>query len=336
MARKDLLKGLLSSGNEAPSAPQTPSAAPAPTSSAAQSFNPMNAPRMNRGAIGAVGQSIADLRSRSVFEVSADLIDAAGLEDRLDKDAEGIEALAASMRIYGQQVPVLLRHSPKAEGRYEIVYGRRRVAALREAGLPVKAMLRDLTDRDLMIAQGQENALRKDLSFIEKANFARQMRDAEFERAVICDALAIDKTVVSRMLTVIDTIPLPLLHAIGAAPSIGRDRWLELSARIQGRDTAALRALISGASSDDRFETLFRALSPRKADRSTPSPLMGSDRLPLGLVTQRGGKTILTFSSKEAEGFDEWLVTNIETLHQQFLSLSDPEADSTTGGTSAQ
>ena len=301
MARKDLLKGLLSASTEPDVARP-----PAPP------------PRMTKGAIGAVGQSIADLRSRSVLEIPADLIDSAGLQDRLDDDAEGVSALAESMRVYGQQVPVLLRHSPVTEGRYEVVYGRRRVAALRLAGLPVKAMLRDLTDRDLMIAQGQENALRKDLSFVEKANFARQMRDMGFDRAVICDALAVDKTVISRMLTVADGVPLPLLQAIGAAPSVGRDRWLALVERLRDRDPDTLPALARGETSDERFETVFRKLAQPRPKPPAPEEealaIAG-----LGHALRKGDTTVLTLQRGVAKGFDDWLIRNISALHLQFL-----------------
>lgn len=306
MARKDLLKGLLSAGAE-PESPRPP----APP------------PRMTKGAIGAVGQSIADLKSRSVIEIPTDLIDNGGLEDRLDDDAAGLAELAESMRVYGQQVPVLLRHAPGAEGRYEVVYGRRRVAALKLVGLPVKAMLRDLSERDLMIAQGQENALRKDLSFIEKANFARQMRDNGFDRAVICDALAVDKTVISRMLTVADAVPLPLLHAIGAAPSVGRDRWLELVGRLQDRDPAAVLAAVEGDSSDARFETLFRKLAPRRPRPAVPEALVGAEATQLGEVSRKGDRLVLTLAGKPAEGFGDWLVAHMAELHARWLERKD-------------
>lgn len=302
MARKDLLKGLLSASTE-----PDPARPPAPP------------PRMTKGAIGAVGQSIADLKSRSVLEIPAELIDSAGAQDRLDEDPEGVSALAESMRVYGQQVPVLLRHSPTTEGRYEVVYGRRRVAALRLAGLPVKAMLRDLTDHDLMIAQGQENTLRKDLSFVEKANFARQMRDMGFDRPVICDALAVDKTVISRMLTVADSVPLPLLQAIGAAPSVGRDRWMALVERLKDHDPASLPALAKGEDSDARFEAVFRKLAPV---RSAPplSPKAAPLEIPgLGHVQRKGQATVLTLQRDAAKGFDDWLIRNLSALHLQYL-----------------
>lgn len=308
MARKDLLKDLMSG---------------APT---AQAHSP--SPRMTKGAIGAVSQSIADLRTRALVDVPADMIDDAGLSDRLDADEDGILALAESIRLYGQQVPVLLRHSPNYEGRYDVVYGRRRVAALRHLGLPVKAMLRDLTDRDLIMAQGQENTARKDLSFIEKANFARQMVALGFERKVICDALHIDKTVISRMLVVADAIPERLIHAIGAAPAAGRDRWLALADRAKGHPLDAMVASAIGDTSDDRFVAVFDALGQpqRSAPQAAPppAPLLSGDGSALGQVRRSKGRTVIELSAGQ-DGFADWLAENIAQLHADWQAGQPPE-----------
>lgn len=319
MARKDLLKGLMGGPAPVPPAPQPEPAVEPPTP-------PLS--RGVKGAIGAVSQSIAELKSRAILDVAPDLIDDAGLKDRLDADAAGIAELAQSISRYGQQVPVLLRPSPRAEGRYDIVYGRRRVAALKSLGQPVKAMIRDLKDRDLILAQGQENAARKDLSFIEKANFARQMRDAGFERALICDALSVDKTVISRMLAVIDTIPLSLLRAIGSAPSAGRNRWLELADALSQHPEiplTQLEAAALGDSSDERFAAVLRAARPAAAPaapraKSTPEPLYGKDRCQLGQIERRSDRTQITLSKSAAPGFDDWLIEQMDRLHQTYLS----------------
>lgn len=300
MARKDLLKSLMDAGPSDPKKTALP-------------------PRSAKGAIGAVSQSIAELREKALIEVPADMIDNAGLEDRLDIDEDGIQALVESLRTYGQQVPVLLRHSPNYEGRYEIVYGRRRVEALKRLGQPVKAMLRNLNTRDLIVAQGQENAARKDLSFIEKTNFARQMDEQGFKRKIICDALHIDKTVISRMMAVADALPHQLILAIGAAPAVGRDRWLALAERIKERELAELLPLIDGDDSNTRFQTLFTALetpAPAPIKANPPAPLTGLDGAALGEVktSAKGAQIKLT----DAE-FSGWLIENIEEIHRLFL-----------------
>jgi ParB family chromosome partitioning protein len=277
-------------------------------------------PRYTTGAIGAVSQSIADLKSRSVIEVDPRMIDTAGLHDRLGEDGD-LAALVESIRTYGQQVPVLLRPNPNDAERYQVVYGRRRVAALKQLGQPVKALVRILDDRELVIAQGQENSARKDLTFIEKANFARQMVAAGYERKVICDALHMDKTLISRMLSVADRTPLPLIEAIGSAPGIGRDRWLALADLLEktGNDGVALAV---GETSDKRFEAVIRGLSKPKPQKPPPTPavkrLRNDNGVEIATADRRKNKMVLTINSKNADGFDDWLVTHLAEIHRNW------------------
>ncbi|MGR3321938.1 MAG: plasmid partitioning protein RepB [Pseudooceanicola sp.] len=303
MARKDLLKGLMGD-TETPPAKSDP---PAPR------------PRYSKGAIGAVGQSIAQLKSRALEEVHADMIDDAGLTDRLGEDDAEFESLKTSLKEYGQQVPVLLRHSANYEGRYEVVYGRRRVAALKALRMPVKAMVREINDRDLIIAQGQENSARRDLTFIEKANFARQMVDLGFERKVICDALHIDKTVISRMLAVIEAVPMPLIRAIGPAPSAGRDRWLKLADGAGDKDAKALARQLSGETSDARFEEALALVTAAPVKRTkAPETELKADGHRIARAKKQGKKTVLTFDAAEADGFEDWLIENIGEIHRSW------------------
>ena len=296
MARKGILDDLMNGGDDAAG----PSPAPAP------------APRRTGGAIGVVSRSIADLKSRSVVELDPRMIDGAGLQDRLDADDVDLDALVRSISEYGQQVPVLVRINPNYPERYQAVYGRRRVAALKRLGQSVKALVRDLNDRDLIVAQGQENSARKDLSFIEKVNFARQMRDAGYDRKVICDALSMDKTLISRMLQIADAVPVRLIEAIGAAPSVGRDRWMALAQKIDGRDVVAAAR---GESSDARFEAVVAALTqPRRKD-TTAGEARGFGRL-----WRSGGKLVLSVDSRIAPGFDDWLAANIDRIHHDWDS----------------
>ncbi|MEX5600739.1 plasmid partitioning protein RepB [Pseudophaeobacter sp. C1-32P7] len=301
MARKNLLKGLM----EGTAEPQEGDASPARVDA--------SRPRYNTGAIGVVSKSIADLKSRSVTEIDPDLIDSGGLQDRLD--AGGIDELARAIRDYGQQVPVLLRPNPENPDRFQVVYGRRRVAALRALGATVKAMVRALDDRELVIAQGQENSARKDLTFIERANFARQMRDAGYDRKVICDALHTDKTLVSRMLSVADRIPVDLIEAIGAAPGMGRDRWMKLADSLGGQDMTS-EAL--GDTSDARFEAVMAELNAPKPPALPPAAIKATDGADLATTDRKRGKTVLTLNTKSAPGFDDWLVENLARLHRDW------------------
>ena len=301
MARKGILDDLMNgAGDPATASPQ--------------------APRRTGGAIGVVSRSIADLKSRSVVEIDPQMVDDAGLKDRLDGAEDDLDGLVESIRDYGQQVPVLVRVNPNYPERYQVVYGRRRVAAMKRLQLPVKALVRDLDDRALIMAQGQENTARKDLSFIEKVNFARQMRDAKYDRKVICDALNMDKTLISRMLQIADAVPVRLIEAIGAAPSIGRDRWMALAGRLDGRD---LSGMAVGDSSDARFETVMAAATPpRRATAHAATALSREDGISYGQIQRRGSKLVVTLDSRSAQGFDDWLAENIDRIRHDWINQS--------------
>jgi ParB family chromosome partitioning protein len=325
MARKDLLKGLM--GDQHVSDTPKPKVEKSNTPPAP---SPQRG-RYTKGAIGAVSQQIADLKSRSVTELDPHLIDAGGIKDRLDFDQKDHDLLMASLKEFGQQVPVLVRPHPSDDGRYQIVYGRRRVLALRDLGLPVSAMIRDLDDDALIMAQGQENSARKDLSFIEKANFARQMRDADYDRHAMCAALHIDKTVISRMFSVVDRLPIEVIESIGAAPNVGRDRWIKMAEMYDNigygpEDAIAMMGLLgSNSNSDKRFDGLMTALmgsmekrqavKPKKQP-STKSPLRATDGTVLGQASWGNGRMTMIVDQKQSNGFDEWLVENIAEIHQ--------------------
>lgn len=318
MARKDLLKGLM----DAP-APDASEAAEKPIAPVRQGGSGIGTSM--GGAIGAVSQSIASLKARSVIEVDTKMIDAAGLRDRLGEPDEDMAALIRSIKEHGQQVPVMLRPNPNYPERYEVVYGRRRIAALSALGQPVKAMVRGFSTAELIMAQGQENAARRDLSFVEKALFAQAMREAGYKRGVICDALHTDKTVISRLLRVADGIPTDLIEAIGAAHGIGRDRWLalaELNCDNDLIDTAV------GETSEARFEAVFKAAQPstraKAKAREIPVPEEAPQLLKtrkggkLGQVVRKGGKTTISLEAEVLNGFDGWLVAALPRLHMEW------------------
>lgn len=314
MARKNLLVGLME-----PATTATPVASPAPTA-----IDPAR-PRFAKGAVGAISRSVAELQSRALIDIDANLIDAAGMPDRLGSEAEDDAALRESIAEYGQQLPVLVRPHPTEEGRYQIVYGRRRVQALRELGRPVKALVRQLDDRDLIMAQGQENTARRDLSFIEKANFAYHMELGGYDRKLIGDTLSTDKTLISRLLSVIERVPFDVIHAIGAAPSIGRERWLALADALEAGklDARALAAQINEAeakTSDERFEVALRLARGQQTppDRLERQWIRDASGTTLAEVQRSGGRLTIRLDKKIGSGFEDWLLAELPDLHRKW------------------
>lgn len=258
MARKHLLSDLARPRSDEPELSN-----PGAIESAAPQYAP-------RGAIGAVSRSIELLKSQSLTELDPDLIDAPAVIDRLDEDGEQFEEFARNIRENGQQVPILVRPHPTAEGRYQIAYGRRRLKAVKAAGLQIKAAVRPLTDDELVLAQGQENSARQDLSFIERALYAAELEANGFQRSVIMAALAVDKSNLSRLIQAATQLPADIIRSIGAAPKTGRDRWRELSTRLesQGAIDAAREVLadntVKPLPSDERFARVLQAIAPKK------------------------------------------------------------------------
>jgi ParB family chromosome partitioning protein len=267
-----------------------------------------------------------------VIEVDPQLIDASPFADRLSvgPEDEGFASLKESIRDGGQQVPVLLRPHPDAAGaaRYQSAYGHRRILAARELGLPVKAIVRPMSDVELATAQGRENAERRDLSFIERAMFARTLVASGFDRAVAQAALSVHKSEMTRLLQVAEAIPRHIARAVGAAPKIGRPRWQALgemldreAARVKAEDEIA-SARFRDADSDRRFQMLFARLASRTLKKQGATPLKGAAGKPIGELAVRGKGSVITLSGEAGEGFGAFVAARLPSLHAEFSARS--------------
>ncbi|ASS58585.1 plasmid partitioning protein RepB (plasmid) [Rhizobium leguminosarum] len=259
---------------------------------------------------------------QTIVELDPGLIDASFVSDRLAIDAAELAQLVEQIREHGQQVPILVRPHPETRGRYQVAYGHRRLAAAREIGIRVRAVVRDLTDGQLVVSQGQENSARTNLSYIERALFASRLEERSFGRDVIMAALGVDKAALSRMLIVIRQVPLRLVNAIGAAPDIGRRRWLELGERLEKADVEKIIAELSAddtrkISSDERFQ---RALVLATKKTAAPKPAVAKTQVtgvPVMIKKTVSGATFV-FDGKIAPGFDQFVQERLKGLFQEF------------------
>ena len=208
-------------------------------------------------------------RGETVVDLDPLLIDASMIADRLmpTSDAD-FRQLVVSIRDNGQQVPILVRPHPEHPDRYQVAYGHRRVAAATQLQKTVKAVVRNLSDAELVVAQGKENLERRNLTFIERAMFAFHLEQYGFERKTVAAALGVGAPEASRLVTVAKSLPHDVIRTIGPAPRAGRPRWLALARLMESPgaiDTArrclselSLRKRQSG--SDARFEAVLEAL----------------------------------------------------------------------------
>ena len=89
-----------------------------------------------------------------------------------------IDELAASIREKGVLQPVLVRPAPGAQGEYQLVAGERRWRAAQRAGLrALPAMIRELSDLEVLEIAIVENVQRADLSPLEEALSFRALMD---------------------------------------------------------------------------------------------------------------------------------------------------------------
>ena len=149
-----------------------------------------------------------------------------GLRDRLVLEDSSIDELAESICKHGQQVPIMVRPSAQPD-RYRIIYGRRRLAAIRKGRGTVKALFEPWTMTHLLIAQGQNN-LRLDPSFIESLFLSKRCR-IRYKPGVIQD-VGLTRQGVSNHRVVIEQLPDGLVQLIGPAHGIGRRQWGDLAA----------------------------------------------------------------------------------------------------------
>lgn len=278
----------------------------------------------NTGAMSGVKSTLKDLSSNAVRDIAVEVIEEGGPKDRLSFSDADVAALAESIRTHGQQVPIMVRPIPEKPGYYRVVYGRRRLRALKQLGQPAKALVRSLNDQQAILAQGQENSQRLDPSFIEKALFATELADTGYTQPVILDALAIDKPMLSRMTKVARTIPQEVIQQIGSAHGIGRRRWEELADRVRSHDLdltgiVARLALAEDAPSDARFgqvaDAVGRHLKAPASESQAPSPALSvtlSDGTQVAEIKDSARSLTVKLSKTETPEFARWMRENAE------------------------
>jgi len=284
-------------------------------------------------ALGALQGSLAAIR-----EIDPNLIDDWGPVDRLDEftavnsedDGEGFDALKSSIQDGGQQVPILVRKA-KSEGRFEAIYGRRRLRACRELGIKVRANVQDIDDQTALLAKGLENAARRNLSFYEKARFAEAILEAGHATPTVRQVLSLSASGLSHLMKVTQNVPVKVGDLIGAAPKSGRPKWtalaeLFISKKLTEKTAVSLlQKCGEEVSSDDRLDLLLKEASKRGARQGQGS----SEVTPVEGVTIKTGRGSISMSVKKSGAnakFADWLDDNLAEIikrsHAEFTAVN--------------
>jgi len=176
------------------------------------------------------------------------------MHDRLECgiNEQTCKAEIESIGKHGQLVPVLgrrLQSDPKHD--FELIYGARRLFVCQHLNLPILTEVREITDREAVIAMDIENRHRKDISAYERGHsYSRWLHDKVFStQDDIAHSLSISASQVSRMLK-IARLPSIVVSAFGSAAVICESWGLELHEALN--DPAKRQLIIDRARSLDR------------------------------------------------------------------------------------
>ncbi|QLF71530.1 plasmid partitioning protein RepB (plasmid) [Peteryoungia desertarenae] len=328
MARKDIFANITASQSPAPERKTTPGYA---TRGASRSMINSLSELAEKAAL--AEQSIA---GEAVVELDPALLDSSFVSDRMGEDEAAFQELVEAIRERGQDTPVLVRPHPTSEGRYQIVFGHRRVRAAKLLERPVKAVVKGVSDIDHVIAQGQENSARENLSFIERATFAQNLTNLGHDRRIIQVALSVDPPMLTRMLSVTSRVPQNVIAAIGSAKGIGRDRWLDLAQQIEHPTALALSEQLilsdgfASLSSEARFDLILSEIkkAKRPAKKANPVGEWASADAKVTAEFKGAGKSYsISLKSRDAVRFGRFIAENLEKLHEEFLKSVKSQGD---------
>ncbi len=164
----------------------------------------------------------------SLVRISPFLCRMWALHDRLDEHVseQSCRAEIESFSKYGQQVPALGRPiSGEPDCEVELVYGARRLFVARHLNQPLTVELREMSDREAIVAMDIENRQRVDISPYERGlTFARWLRAGTFDsQEDLARSIGLSPSIVSRLLKVA-RLPAAVLSAFGDPTQI-REAW---------------------------------------------------------------------------------------------------------------
>jgi ParB family chromosome partitioning protein len=172
------------------------------------------------------------------------------LEEQVNESS--CREIIESIKTHGQRIPALGRLvKPECGVDIELIYGARRLLAARLLGRPLLVQLRELVDRDAIIAMDVENRQRKDISPYERAqSYVSYLHSGLFStQNDIALALKVSTSQVSRLLK-LARLPCVIVSAFGN-PLLICEMWgLELVNAIENPQRRNLivdraRAIIS-------------------------------------------------------------------------------------------
>ena len=192
-------------------------------------------------------------------------------------DEDALEELAASIGQRGVIQPVVVRRLD--HGRYQLVAGERRWRAAQKAQLhEIPALVRDLTERDVMALALIENLQREDLNPIEEARAYNRLAESEgLTQAEIAKMVDKSRSHVANLQRLL-ALPEPVVKMVEqGALSMGHARALIGSDQAQDIAEAAVTQQMSVRDVEKLVRRKSRGDVPARKTRTARDPVEDAD-----------------------------------------------------------
>ena len=188
-----------------------------------------------------------------------------------------LDALALSISKHGQQEPILLRPSKNLSGGgdFEIIFGNRRWRACKLINLPVRAIIKNVSDSEAAICQQEENCNRENISDFSKAVHLKKLIDKGIFSSVkdLSESMGISRTALTDLLSY-TRIPERVMSCFQNPSSISKRMASKISSLCSTNNEKIINEIMSIAKKIEVGDISIRQLAkyfddsaPRAADK---------------------------------------------------------------------
>jgi ParB family chromosome partitioning protein len=253
--------------------------------------------------------------------VRIDLIRANPKQPRRDFDEDALAELAQSITEVGLIEPIVVR--PAGEG-YEIIAGERRWRACQRAGIAeVPVVVREATDREVLILALIENLQREDLNPIEVAEaYQRMGEEFSFTQEQIAQRVGKDRATVANMLRLLKLAPAVQQAVRDGTLSMGHARAIAVIDD-KARQQAVAKQCIDKGLNVRQLEALLRAAAEEPAGKKPPAAPADPNLRAVIERLKRTFGTKVTFAGKADHGklsFEFYSSEEFDRLLEKLLS----------------
>lgn len=240
-----------------------------------------------------------------VQELDPALIDESRWANRHDASYEGdaFAGLKSEISSAGGNVqPIKIR--PKGDGRYEVIFGHRRLRACKELGLKVRAMIAPVSDHELFVEMDRENREREDLRPYEQGlMYARALKEGLFQsQNHLAREIGANRALVSLAVKIAE-LPEAVLNAFPSPLDI-QYRWAKplwdmlekQSERLSDNLTKLEEKKHAGEVGAGAVFSLLTDTSDRAPVSAQPDLIRNSGGVVLAEVSRKGGRVAITFA----------------------------------------